>query len=198
MSKNTIEDRNDTLDMNDVVAGIEDLRVRLVDLEAMAHAAWQALEYIPYIQRASTTPAPEQQESGNNDTPDQSASNESPAVWANQGQEDRRPSDHVRVQLGRLQALVVATAETAYSILGDANQSLESYGSSNSDRHQSHGTGRSCERECSTLSLPWLGVKSVISITGPRHPVIERTPSTRERTSASSKSDAATPPSTLN
>lgn len=119
-------DQRDVSRIDIVVTGIEDLRSKLVDLEAMAHAAAQSLEYIPFAHHSYE----------NQDTATISERG------SHQGSRPRPYADkQIRLQLGRLQALVVATAEAAYAILHDANEVLKNHGGGSSGACESDSNG---------------------------------------------------------
>ena len=111
MSKNDFESMVDHLSfIDDLVTGLETLRAHLVDLEAMAHAASQTLDYLPYVPHASGSSnpgAPGSERGGENECDGRSA------------RESR--AREVRTQMDRLQALVHSTARSALELLTEAN-----------------------------------------------------------------------------
>lgn len=76
---------------DDMLVALENLRGQVADLDAMAHSALQLLEHIPHIPR--TDPQ------------------------ASQLTQSVEISTEARLQLGRLQTLVIATAKAAYAAL---------------------------------------------------------------------------------
>lgn len=89
--------------LDDILQGLEHLRSRLIDLEAMANAAVSALEYLPF------TPRAESGDVANADT---------------ESGVDAAGSDR-SVQLGRLQALVISTAEGLMTTLTELNTVID-------------------------------------------------------------------------
>lgn len=79
-----------------VAGALEMLRGHLVDLEAVAHAAEDALQYLPYVPRPSPEP----------------------------GQEDALYTDK-QLGLGRLQAMVAATSSASRILLKELDLLLE-------------------------------------------------------------------------
>ena len=90
---------------------LEDLQIHITDLEALAHAAAQTLEKLPYVPRLPRSP------------------------W----------TDEQRISLGRTQALVSATAESAARLLREVASIMEGFdvlddpGSDGSAAPDSHG-----------------------------------------------------------
>lgn len=80
--------------LDDVITSLETLRSHLVDLEALAHSAAQAIEHIPYMPRRR------------------------PGEAKSATSEQRRG-------VGRLQTLVVATADAAEVVLGEIDQIID-------------------------------------------------------------------------
>lgn len=89
-----------------LVYGLECLRARIVDLEAVAHAAAATLEHMPYFARAAV--------SASAHSPDAPAPDAAPASGRD-----------VRQHMDRLQTFVHSTAETANQVLKEANALLE-------------------------------------------------------------------------
>ncbi|MCG8418215.1 MAG: hypothetical protein MJE77_09770 [Proteobacteria bacterium] len=81
----------------DLLASLEKLRNRLIALEAMAHAASDTVELLPYLTRLSRHPQLESR----------------PAWTETQCR-----------NIGRLQSLVVATASSAYEVLHEIDSLL--------------------------------------------------------------------------
>ena len=79
--------------LDDIITSLETLRSHLVDLEALAHSAAQAIEQIPYLPRR-------------------------PGQTKSATSEQRRG-------VGRLQTLVVATADAAEVVLGEIDQIID-------------------------------------------------------------------------
>ena len=79
--------------LDDIITSLETLRSHLVDLEALAHSAAQAIEHIPYLPR-------------------------------HPGKTKSTTSDQRR-GVGRLQTLVVATADAAEAVLGEIDQIID-------------------------------------------------------------------------
>jgi hypothetical protein len=79
-----------------VAGALEMMRGYLIDLEAVAHAAEDALQYLPYVPRPSPEP----------------------------GQEDAPYTDQ-QLGLGRLQAMVAATSSASRILLKEFDRLLE-------------------------------------------------------------------------
>jgi hypothetical protein len=89
--------KNDDDRLDELRKSLESLRAHIMDLDAMAHAAADTLDHIPFLPRPSRT------------------------------QSRARPAwtDEERRNFGRMQSLVLATASAAESALGEINELIE-------------------------------------------------------------------------
>lgn len=127
----------------EVLHGLEDLRSRLIDVEAVSHAAADILAGMPYIPAAPATgiethienpgePPGEvtgQRDEGGEVHEPKVAEPDSAAGGM------RAPRGDIRLQFGRLQSLVHRTAELSFSVLQDIHALIEKASMAASDRH---------------------------------------------------------------
>jgi hypothetical protein len=98
-----------------VASALETLRGHLVELEAVAHAAEEALQHLPYVPRPSPEP----------------------------GEEDAPYTDK-HLGMGRLQAMVTATSSASRILLKEMDHLIDSLQEPRTPRYSTHpGTGTS-------------------------------------------------------